>query len=188
MPTPTQELEDRINVIEDKLSIYDLIAAHPPSADTGDAEYTQAVYTEDAVFYRGPDIEGARGLPALTNLFRRPEHGQAIAGGLAHFCSLPLIELRDNEAFVTSYLLLLYLNHDGKVHNLPNHGPSQGYLVHRVVVNRWQLVKVAGNWKIKSRLILPADGSREHLSLLTQGLASVLAERANATNLEEVPL
>ena len=37
-------LEARLKIVEDKLAIYELIASHPPSADTGSADYTSSVY------------------------------------------------------------------------------------------------------------------------------------------------
>jgi len=48
------DLEHRLRIIEDKLAIYELIAAHLPSADTGAADYTISVYQPDGVFDRGP--------------------------------------------------------------------------------------------------------------------------------------
>ena len=41
--------EQRIRAIEDRLEIYNLMAAHPPSADTGAAHYAEGVFTADAV-------------------------------------------------------------------------------------------------------------------------------------------
>ena len=132
---------------------------------------------EDVVFYRGPNIEGARGLDNLIDLFRRPEHQEAIAGGMAHLPSLPLVDIRGDEAFATSYLLLMYLNHEGDTYVLPNHGPSQGYLIHRVVINRWHFKKIDGTWKIQSRLLLPIDGSEDHMTILRKGLVGLVAAR-----------
>ena len=40
----SRTLEDRIRAIEDRLEIYNLIAGHPPSADTGADYFTRAVY------------------------------------------------------------------------------------------------------------------------------------------------
>ena len=51
--TATATLEERVRAIEDRLEIYNLIASHPPSADTGADYYTRAVYAEDGVFDRG---------------------------------------------------------------------------------------------------------------------------------------
>jgi hypothetical protein len=38
------DMEHRIRAIEDRLTIYNLIASHPPSADTGAAAYAESVY------------------------------------------------------------------------------------------------------------------------------------------------
>ena len=60
-PTP----EDRLRAIEDRLEIYNLIASHPPSADTAADYYTRAVYADDGVFDRDPH-------PAETAMKRSP--------------------------------------------------------------------------------------------------------------------
>ena len=41
-------IEDRIRAIEDRLEIYNLIASHPPSADTGAQSYIQSIFLDDA--------------------------------------------------------------------------------------------------------------------------------------------
>ena len=70
MPVETGDaktLEQRLRLIEDRFEIYDLIASHPPSADTGNGNYTASVWTEDGVFDRGADSRGrpdARRSPA----------------------------------------------------------------------------------------------------------------------------
>jgi hypothetical protein len=69
------------------------------------------------------------------------------------------------------------LDHQGEPRELPNHGISQRYRIHRVVANRWQLIKTNGEWMIKTRTILPIDGSPEPLQLLSQGLNDVLKSR-----------
>lgn len=170
-------LEARLAAAEDRLAIYTLIASHPPSADTAYAEHTRAVYVDDGVFDRGPTLEGARGVEAIAAFTLKPAHEEAIRGGLAHFTGLPLIDLRGDEAFVTSYLQILQLDHEGRERALPNHGTSTGYRIHRVVVNRWHLVKRDGQWWVKTRTLLPVDGSDAPRALLREGLSGVLAER-----------
>ena len=59
---------EELRLIEDRLDIYNLIASHPPSADTGAGDYTATVWTEDGVFDRGAE-------------FPRPTGRAAIAGG-----------------------------------------------------------------------------------------------------------
>jgi len=99
-----------------------------------------------------------------------PEPNKSLIG-------LPLIDLRDDEAFVTSYLQIIQLDRQGMPRALPNHGTSQGYRIHRVVVNRWHLVKRSGEWWVQNRTLLPVDGSAAPRQLLTEGLAGVLADR-----------
>ncbi|MEP7456388.1 nuclear transport factor 2 family protein [Phyllobacterium sp. SB3] len=163
-------VESRLRLIEDKLAIYELIASHPPSADTGHSGYTRSVYNEDGVFDRGHTLEGAKGAMDIAAFIERPEHKEAIAGGLAHCVGLPLIDLRGDVAIVTSYLQIVHLDSEGKPRNLPNHGISTGYRIHRTVVNRWELERRDGRWKIAGRTLLPVDGSDAHQQLLLKGL------------------
>ena len=164
------DLERRLRTIEDKLAIYELIASHPPSADTGHAAYTTSVYCENGVFDRGPTLDGAEGAKAIAAFIQRPEHDEAICGGLAHFSGLPLVDLRGDTAIVTSYLMIVHLDHDGRPRDLPNHGVSTGYRIHRAVVNRWELERRDGRWMIARRTLLPVDGSQIQQELLRTGL------------------
>ena len=57
-------LEERLRAIEDRLEIYNLIASHPPSADTGGSEHISESWVEDGVFDRGEPQ--TRGRPAIA--------------------------------------------------------------------------------------------------------------------------
>ncbi|MYA96327.1 MAG: nuclear transport factor 2 family protein [Nitrospinae bacterium] len=163
-------LEARLRDIEDRLEIYNLIASHPPSADTGADDYTRAVFTEDGVFDRGESLDYTLGNEAIAAITQRPAHQEAIKGGLAHFAGLPHVELDGDKAFVTSYLQLLHPDAEGAERELPNHGVSTGYRIHRVLANRWELVRASGGWKIKSRKLRPLDGSRPARDILSRAL------------------
>ena len=166
-----RSLETRLRDIEDRLEIYNLIASHPPSADIGADYYTRAVYTEDGVFDRGEGLDGAVGNEAIAVMTLAPAHQQAIHGGLAHFGALPHVELDGDEAYVTSYLQILHPDPRGEAQELPNHGSSPGYRIHRVVANRWSLFRTAEGWKIKNRRLRPIDGSAPARDILEQALA-----------------
>jgi hypothetical protein len=167
-----KSLEDRIRAIEDRLEIYNLIAGHPPSADTGADYYARAVYAEDGVFDRGEDLSGATGNAAIAASLKHPQHQAAIAGGLAHFAGLPHIALDGDRAVVTSYLQILTPKKAGDLVEVPNHGASRGYHVHRVVTNRWELQRTAGGWKIKRRSLRLVDGSEPARDILRGALAT----------------
>jgi hypothetical protein len=163
-------LERRLRAIEDRLEIYDLIASHPPSADTGADAYAEAVYAEDGVFDRGPNLSGAAGNKAIASSLKSAGHQAAIAGGLAHFTGLPHVALDGDTASVISYLQILTPRQSGELVEVPNHGASRGYHIHRVVTNRWDLVRTAAGWKIKRRTIRPVDGSEPSREILRGAL------------------
>jgi hypothetical protein len=178
-PAPSQDktLEARLRAVEDRLEIYNLIAGHPPSADTGADYYAEAVYMEDGVFDRGANLSGAHGNKAIAAILKSDAHQAAIAGGLAHFTGLPYIELDGDGAVVTSYLQILTPNKTAEPVEVPNHGASRGYHIHRVVTSRWELRRTAQGWKIKRRSIRLVDGSEPSREILRGALARY-AQRA----------
>jgi SnoaL-like domain len=163
-------LERRIRAIEDRLEIYNLIAGHPPSADTGASHYAEAVYTADGVFDRGPDLSGAVGNKAIAGSLQSAGHQAAIAGGIAHFTGLPHVTINGDSAVVVSYLQILTPKKTGEPVEVPNHGASRGYHIHRVVTNRWDLVRTASGWKIKRRTLRLVDGSEPSREILRGAL------------------
>lgn len=165
-------LEQRIRAIEDRLEIYNLIAGHPPSADTGADYYAEAVYAEDGEFERGAGLSGAVGNKAIAAMLTSPGHQAAIADGLAHFTGLPHIAIDGDNAVVISYLQILTPNKSGDAIEVPNHGASRGYHIHRVVTSRWDLHRTAAGWKIKRRSIRLVDGSEPSREILRGALAS----------------
>ena len=171
MAAESRAIEDRIRAIEDRLEIYNLIASHPPSADTGADYYTRAVYVEDGELDlgRGKAVAGNETIAAIT---RRPEHQAAIAGGLAHFAGLPYIELDGDRAVVTSYLQILTPHPTGAPHEVPNHGVSNGFRIHRVAANRWELERSGEGWKIRRRTVRTVDGTEPPREILRGALRS----------------
>jgi SnoaL-like domain len=162
-------IEERIRAIEDRLAIYNLIASHPPSADTGAQAYIRSIFAEDGVL----DLGGAKtatGNEAIAEMTQRPAHQDAINGGLAHFAGLPHVELDGDRAVVTSYLQILSPHPSAEPVEVPAHGVSKGYRVHRVGANRWELVRSKDGWKIKRRVFRSLDGSEAALDILRQAL------------------
>ena len=168
-------LEQRIRAIEDRLEIYNLIAGHPPSADTGADYYAEAVYAEDGEFDRGAGLSGAVGNKAIAAMLKSPGHQAAIAGGLAHFTGLPHIAIDGDNAVVISYLQILTPNKSGEAIEVSNHGASRGYHIHRVVTSRWDMHRTAFGWKIKRRSIRLVDGSEPSREILRGALAGYAA-------------
>lgn len=163
-----RSLEDRVREIEDRLEIYNLIASHPPSADTGADFYARAVYADDGVFDRGDKPEGYT-RDEYEKMMTGPEHTAALEGGLGHFAGLPYIELDGDRATVTTYLQIL-APAPGEAVAVPNHGSSKGFRIHRLSANRWELKRTAKGWRIARRTLRPLDGSAPAREILMGAL------------------
>jgi SnoaL-like domain len=165
-------LEHRLRAVEDRLEIYNLIASHPPSADTGAKAYAEAVYMEDGVFDRGAGLSSWSGNTSIGASLESEGHQAAIAGGLAHFTGLPHVTIDGDAATVISYLQILTPNKSGEPVDVPNHGASRGYHIHRVVTNRWELKRTPSGWKIQRRTLRLVDGSEPSREILRGALGA----------------
>ena len=169
-PNEDRTLEERIRLIEDRLDIYNLIASHPPSADTGAGAYTASVWTEDGIFDRGDEFAKPTGRAAIAGGSSNPEHHRAIEQGIAHFAGLPYVRVTGDTAFAITYLQILVPDRVGPLFEVPNHGSSRGFHVHRVSANRWEFVRTADGWKIKRRMLRSLDGSAPARDILRGAL------------------
>ena len=112
------------------------------------------------------------GNATIAAVTKTPAHQAAIAGGLAHFAGLPYIELNGDRAVVTSYLQILTPHPTGAPHEVPNHGVSNGFRIHRVAATRWELTRTAERWKIRRRTVRTIDGSEPPREILRGALRS----------------
>ncbi len=103
----TRSLEDRIRDVEDRLEILNLVAAHPPGADTGaDRVYPHRLDRGRLVRSRLPasDSRAASTSPPMS---ARPRTRPRSQNGIGHFAGLPHIAIKGDTAIVTSYLQIL---------------------------------------------------------------------------------
>jgi len=170
--TPREEtamaksLDERIREIEDRLEIYNLIASHPPSADTGSRAHVQNAWAQDGTFDRGSEFGGPLRQHATAGGVDNPEHMRAVGQGLAHFAGLPYVRIDGDSAFAISYLQILVPDRVGPEFDVPNHGKTRGFHVHRVSANRWDFVRTPDGWRIKRRRLRPLDGSKPARDIL----------------------
>jgi hypothetical protein len=165
MQPAARTLEQRLRAIEDQLEILHLIASHPPAADSGTAGYYRDAFLPDAVTDLGGG-KAARGNEAIAATVERPEHRAAMEQGLAHFAGLPRIEIDGDTAVVISYLQILTPNLDAEPATLAGHGSSKGFRVHRIGVNRWELLRTPQGWRIARRELRTLDGSAQARDIL----------------------
>lgn len=165
MQNGARTLEERLRAVEDRLEILNLIASHPPAADTGTAAYYRDAFLPDAVTDLGGG-KAAQGNQAIGAIVERGEHQAAMAQGLAHFAGLPRIDIDGDIAVVTSYLQILTPDTGAEPAALAGHGSSKGFRVHRVGANRWELRRTPQGWKIARRELRTLDGSAEARAIL----------------------
>jgi hypothetical protein len=146
-----RSLEERLRDVEDRLEILNLIAGHPPGADTGDGEYAASFCTDEVELEFSEHAPKWTGRAQIVANLQTPAHKGAIEQGVAHFAALPYIELDGDRAVVTSYLQILTPNPQGEPFELSGHGATRGYRVHRLSANRWELVRTPDGWRITSR-------------------------------------
>ncbi len=127
-------LEQRLREVEDRLEIYNLIASHPPSADTGSGDYTRTVWTEDGTFRPRflPQFPRPTGRDQIAAGSSNPEHHKALEQGIAHVSGHPYVRVTGDTAFAISYLQILVPDRVGPVFDVPNHGSSGGFHIHRI--------------------------------------------------------
>ena len=168
--------EERLRKVEDTLAIYRLIASHPPAADTGTGDYYRNAFTVDGTVDLGGG-KGAAGNQAIAAIVSTPEHQAAIAGGLCHFAGLPYVEIDGDRARAVSYLQIITPDRDGPPKEVPGHGLSTGFRIHRTGANVWELARTGDGWKVTRRKLRPLDGSEEAREILRMAFATTVRPR-----------
>jgi hypothetical protein len=167
MATSGKSIEARLRDIEDRFEIMNLIAAHPPSADTGAGLYTRQQWMPDGIFDRGGVLGAEHGREQIGSLVETQAHRDAIKGGMAHISGLPYITIDGDRAVVIHYLQIIVPEKHLDPIKVPNHGEGRGFRPFRVLASRWELARTDEGWKFKSRAVRLLDGSDEALKLLS---------------------
>lgn len=169
-PQAQAPLEDRLCAVEDTLAIYHLIASHPPAADTGTDDYYRDAFTTDGMI----DLGGgkcATGNETIAAIVKTSEHQAAIEGGLCHFAGLPRVTIDGDSATAISYLQIITPDEGAAPVEVPGHGTSSGFRIHRAAANHWELKRTPDGWKVARRTLRPLDGSPPARAVLIKGLA-----------------
>lgn len=151
-----RSIEERVREIEDRLEIINLIAGHPPGADSASRAYAASFWTEDGIIDMGGD-RPATGYDGMISVLDTPAFKTAQAQGICHFAGLPYIEIDGDKAVAISYLQILAADPDGKPFELAAHGISKGFRVLRLSANRWELVRMKEGWRIARRTMRAMD-------------------------------
>jgi len=148
------ELADRVRALEDQIEITQLVAEYGPSVDSGSAEATAALWTEEGTFDAVGAI-GMRGREQIAAMVRSDGHQGLIHNGCGHVLTVPHVEIDGDIAHGRSYAL-----------NIRWDAASDRFWVARVSANSWTWVRTPDGWRISERINANLDGTPEHRQVL----------------------
>lgn len=147
-----ETLAMRMQALEDREAIRDLVACYGPLADTGDAQALAALWVEDGI-YEVVGFATARGWAAIAALIDGPVHRALMAAGCAHLLGPLAIELDGDQA-------------TARGHSVVFRHEAGTFAAHRVSANRWTLRRTAEGWRVVHRANALLDGNEAARILL----------------------
>ena len=148
-----EALSRRIQALEDELAIHRLIVRYGIAVDTGDAQRTADVFTPDGVY--DADVRLMSGRAAVAEMVDSERHQQMV-GRCAHQIGPAIVRLAGDRAVALGYSRV-YLRS----------GENIG--IYRVSLNRWELERRDGAWRIARRLTRLL-GHAEATAIFAEGL------------------
>lgn len=148
-----KDLGPRLQAVEDRLAIEDLIARYGPAVDAGDGARLAADWTEDAA-YTGKDFAftGRDSIAALTDF---PTHQDFMAAGCAHVMGPHAIDIDGDSATARgTSLVVIHDAHTGL------------WQLRRASANLWHFRRKDGIWRISARVNRLLDGAQDARALL----------------------
>ena len=149
-----EALASRVQALEDHIEITQLVAGYGPSVDSGSAEATAALWTEDGTFAAVGVIE-MHGRDEIAGMVRGEGHQGLITNGCGHVLTVPHVEVDGDTARGRSYAL-----------NIRWDAEADRFWVARVSANTWTWVRTGDGWRIAERVNANLDGTPEHRAML----------------------
>ncbi len=146
-----KSIEERLQIVEDRLEIYNVISAYGPAVDGCNNEAMGRVYAVHGV-YDVRDTMYMDGLKAITNMMDGAAHRKLTGNGAAHIGTLPHVELDGDRAIATNYSIILCRK---------NGDPA--FL--RLNISRIYLSRGPDGWRIDRRIIDALDGRQSSRDL-----------------------
>jgi uncharacterized protein (TIGR02246 family) len=134
----------RLQMLEDRAAIADLIARYGPLADAGDAAGVASLWADDGV-YAVDGFPEARGHAAIAALIEGPVHREMMARGCAHLLGPATITLAGDRATALCHSVVLAKS-------------GEGWAPVRVAANRWDLMRTSDGWRAIRRDNALLDG------------------------------
>lgn len=151
-------LAARVRALEDQLEIMQLVAQYGPAVDSGSAEATAALWTEDGTFDAVPHLQ-MRGRDDIAGMVGGDGHQSLIQGGCGHVLTVPHIVIDGDYATGRSHALNIRWDAD-----------ADRFRVARVSANTWRWVRTPQGWRTSERINANLDGTAAHREMLAPPL------------------
>lgn len=152
MPHTLETLGQRLQALEDREAIRDLIARYGPLADSGDAQGLAALWCEDGE-YEVVGFATAKGHARIAALIDGDVHRTLMADGCAHVLGPVAVEVDGDHA-------------TARGHSVVFRSTPDGFEAFRVAANRWTLVRTGEGWRVAHRANALLDGQEAARILL----------------------
>lgn len=152
------QLEQRLEALEDERAIARLIGSYGPLVESGDADVVAALWAPDGTY----DVEGWQmsGRDEVAAMVRSDAHQGLIANGCCHFFGPPVITVDGDDGVAVCQSTLLVRSRE-----------ARGYQVARAGVHLIRLRRGGAGWEIMSRTARQLDGGSAALDLVRAGLS-----------------
>lgn len=151
----SQTIEERLQAIEDRMEIYQVIACYGYSVDGLNADSVRDCYTEDGV-YEIAGLGAYEGREKIANITKDPFHQALVGAGCAHASTLPYVVIDGDKAVATCHTMVITNGEDG-------------FSVWRLSASRINLSRQSGGgWKISHRQVTLLDGNSSGPELLAR--------------------
>jgi hypothetical protein len=167
-------IEDLLQAIEDRLDIYNLLASHPPMVDSLSLDLMPGMFTLDGVQEREQGSMSVHNRDSAREAAMQSAMQEAAKMGLAHLTTVPYIKLGKNTAIAFSYVAVTVRDPTAEAITVPAHGTGTGHRLFLIAVNRWDLARTDGSWKIRRRKLVMCDGTEAPRKVARDVLHAVL--------------
>lgn len=144
-------LAERLQALEDREAIRDLIARYGPLADSGQAAAIAQLWRDDGVYAVGGMGE-AVGHAAIAALIDGSVHRALMAAGCAHLLGPLAIDLDGDCAIAWGHSVVIKAN-------------GGDYGIYRAAANRWTLRRTPEGWRVERRDNRLIDGGDAAMAL-----------------------
>jgi hypothetical protein len=131
-------VEERLQALEDRQAIYQLVCGYGYAVDGCNAEAVGALYAENGVYAVG-DMAPFVGRARVAQITRDAGHLGLVKAGCAHMSTLPFVVIDGDRATATCHTMV------------PMHS-EDGFFIGRLSASRLELSrKQDGGWQIERR-------------------------------------